>query len=91
MMFKSVGASEASENLQELRWVVTDITGVDLPQPERKTIDLEGRIVKDGVRKALRDRQLALTDLVHAIQDYREIAGQQTTDVAGLRICSRRP
>jgi hypothetical protein len=41
--------------------------GVELPPPARKAIDLEGRVVKDGVRKALRDRQLALTELVHAI------------------------
>jgi hypothetical protein len=41
----------AWENLQEIRWVIKDTTGVDLPPPERKTIDLEGRIVKDGVRR----------------------------------------
>ena len=29
-----------------------------LPSPVRKTIDLDGRIVKDGVRIALRDRQV---------------------------------
>jgi hypothetical protein len=46
----------AWENLQEIRWVVKDTAGVELPAPERKTIDLEGRIVKDGVRKAIRDR-----------------------------------
>jgi len=30
-----------------------DTAGVELPPPARKTIDLEGRIVKDGVRKAI--------------------------------------
>jgi hypothetical protein len=64
----------AWENLQEIRWVVKDTAGVELPAPERKTIDLEGRIIKDGVRKAIRDRQLALADLVHAIKDYRQLA-----------------
>jgi hypothetical protein len=39
--------------LQEIRWVLKDTTGVELPPPSRKKIDLEGRIVKDGVRKAL--------------------------------------
>jgi len=53
--------------------VVKDTVGVELP-PARKTIDLEGRIVKDGVRKELRDRQLALAELVHAIQHYRKVA-----------------
>jgi hypothetical protein len=31
-------------------------------------------VVKDGVRKAVSDRQNALTDLVHAIQKYRKLA-----------------
>jgi hypothetical protein len=44
------------------------------PPPARKTIDLEGRIVKDGVNKALRDRQLALAELVRAIKQFRKIA-----------------
>jgi hypothetical protein len=51
----------AWENLQEIRWVVKDTAGVELPSPERKTIDLEGRILKDGVRKTIRDRLLAFT------------------------------
>ena len=41
----------AWENLQEIRWVLKDTAGVELPLPKRKTIDLEGRIVKDGVRR----------------------------------------
>jgi hypothetical protein len=64
----------AWENLAEIRWVVKATTGIELPPPARKTIDLEGRIVKDGVKKALRDRQLALAELVHAIQHFRKIA-----------------
>ena len=38
------------------------------PAPAKKAIDLEGRIVKDGVRKVVKDRQLTLADLVHAIE-----------------------
>jgi hypothetical protein len=30
--------------------------------------------VKDGVSKALQDRQIALTNLIHAIQEYRKLA-----------------
>ena len=37
-----------------------DPPGSILRHPQRKTIDLEGRIVKDGIRKALRERQAAL-------------------------------
>src|SRR5260370_12236031 len=64
----------AWENLQEIRWVLKDIVGMDLPPPARKTIDLEGRVVKDGVRTVLRDRQDALSELVEAIRKYRKLA-----------------
>jgi hypothetical protein len=33
--------------------LLKDTAGVELPRPARKTIDLEGRIVKDGVRKTV--------------------------------------
>ena len=56
---------------RRIPWVIKDTAGVELPSPERKTIDLEG---KSGVRKAIRDRQLALADLVHVIKDYRQLA-----------------
>jgi hypothetical protein len=78
----------AWENLQELRWVLKDVTGMELPPPARKTIDLEGRIVKDGVRDALRDRQLALAELIPGIPDDRR---QQTADAPRLRLRSRGP
>ena len=42
--------------------------------PAKKTIDLEGRIVKDGVKRIVKDRQQAQTDLVHAIKDYRKLS-----------------
>jgi len=67
------------ENLQEIRWVLKDAIGVDLPPPARKTIDLEGRIVKDGVRKAVKDRQLALEELVKAIREFRKFTDQPLT------------
>jgi hypothetical protein len=87
-LLDELGASRASrkrawENLAEMRWVLTDICGIKLSPPARKTIDLEGRIVKDGVRKALRDRQLALTELVHAIREYRTIADSKPLTLQG--------
>lgn len=69
----------AWENLQEIRWVLKDTTGVEIPPPARKTIDLEGRLVKDGVHKALKDRQTALTDLVQAIREYRKLTDKPLT------------
>jgi hypothetical protein len=50
--------------------------GVELPPPARKTIDLEGRIVKDGVGKTVKDRQLALNELVKAIREFRKFTDQ---------------
>jgi hypothetical protein len=73
----------AWENLLEIRWVIKDTTGTELQPPARKTIDLEGRIVEDGVRKALRDRQLVLTELVHAIRKYRKIAESKPLTLQG--------
>jgi hypothetical protein len=73
----------AWENLQEIRWVLKDSARMELPAPARKTIDLEGRIVKDGVRNAIRDRQLALAELVHAIREFRKIADSKPLTLQG--------
>jgi hypothetical protein len=73
----------AWENLQELRWVSKDAARMELPPPARKTIDLEGRLVKEGVKKAIRDRQLALAELVHAIREYRKIAESKPLTLQG--------
>src|ERR1700722_4167041 len=69
----------AWEILQEIRWVLKDTTGMEAQHPARKTIDLEGRLVKDAVRKTLQDRQNALTHLIHAICEYRKLADQPLT------------
>ena len=69
----------AWENLQEIRWVLKDAAGVELPPPKRKTIDLEDRIVKDGVRKVVTDRQVALNELVKAIGEFRKFTDQPLT------------
>jgi hypothetical protein len=63
--------------------VLKDSAGMDLEPPAKKTIDLEGRIVKDGVRRALRDRQTALADLVHAIREYRKLAESKPLTLQG--------
>jgi hypothetical protein len=57
----------AWEILQEIRWVLKDTAGLDLPPPARKTIDLEGRIVKDGVPYTIQKRLCPLLpDFVEA-------------------------
>jgi hypothetical protein len=60
------------ENLQEIRWVIKDTTGIDLPPSPRKTIDAEGSLIVDAVRKAVRERQAALAELVHAVRAFRQ-------------------
>src|SRR5438105_3496046 len=67
------------KNSQEIRWILKDATGIDLPAPARKTIDLEGRVVKEGVRNIVNDRQLALQNLVHAIGEFRKFTDQPLT------------
>ena len=83
-LLDELDASRASrkrawENLQEIRWVLKDTAGVELPPATRKTIDIEGRIVKDGVRKAIKDRQIAIDGLVKAIQEFRKFTDQPLT------------
>ena len=63
--------------------MLKDVTGVDLPPPARKTIDLEGRVVKDGVRTALRDRQDALSELIEAIRKYRRLSEKTPLTLQG--------
>jgi hypothetical protein len=48
-------------------WVLKDGAGMDVPPPAKKTINLEGRLIKGGVRKAIQDRQNALHELLNAI------------------------
>jgi hypothetical protein len=69
----------AWDNLQEIRWVLKDAVGIELPAPARKTIDLEGRIVKDGVRKIVQDRQIALDMLLKAIREFRKYTDEPLT------------
>jgi hypothetical protein len=51
--------------------------------PARKTIELEGRLVKDGIRKAISDQKTALADLVHAVRLYRKLVDQKPLTFQG--------
>ena len=42
-------------------------------------IDLEGRIVKDGVRKTVKDRQIALDELLKAVSEFRKFMDEPLT------------
>jgi hypothetical protein len=83
-LLNELEASRASrkrawDNLQEIRWVLKDTAGIELPGPARQTIDLEGRIVKDGVRKTVKDRQIALDSLLKAIREFRKYTDEPLT------------
>ena len=80
----------AWENLQEIRWVLKDTAGGELPPPASKTIDLEGRIVRDGVRKALKDRQACRRLLGEGNSGVPEVHGS-TVDAARVRLRSCSP
>ena len=69
----------AWEVLQEIRWVLKDTAGVTVSPSVKKTIDSEGRVVKEAVRKALQERQTALAGLMHAIREYRKLSDQPFT------------
>jgi hypothetical protein len=69
----------AWENLQEIRWILKNPTGTDLPPAAGKTIDLEGRVVKEDGRKIVNDRQISLQNLVHAISEFRKFTDQPLT------------
>jgi hypothetical protein len=69
----------AWELLQEIRWVLKDTAAIEFAPAARKTIDLEGRLVKNAVRNSLKDRQAALAGLVHAIGEYRKLVDEPLT------------
>jgi hypothetical protein len=74
-----VSRKRSWEVLQEIRFVLKDVAGLELPPAARKTIELEGRVVKEGVRKSLKARQIIIEELVHAIQEYRRASEQPLT------------
>jgi len=61
-----------------MRWILKDITGVEVASPARESTDLEGGIVKDRVRN-IKERQTALMDFARAIRGYRKLADQPLT------------
>jgi len=49
---------DSSENPPALK----DVASVELPSAAKKTIDFEGRVVKEGVRKSLEAREITEED-----------------------------
>jgi hypothetical protein len=82
-LLDELAASRASRRsawtiLQELRAILKDVAGVELPPPAIKNISIEGRIVRDGVRKTLAQRKSVIEELVKAIKQYRQSQDHQS-------------
>jgi hypothetical protein len=71
---KSLSRKREWENLQELRWVLQDSAGMKLPPPAKRRSTWKAWLIKDGVRKAISDRQNALHELLSAINQYRKLS-----------------
>ena len=59
--------------------MLIEIAGVEPPAPSKRTIDMEGRVIKNAVRKTLQERQTALMDLVDAIRGHLSSADKLVT------------
>lgn len=73
----------AWEKLQEIHWAIKDVIGTYLPPAKGMIIDLEGRVVKDGMSQVLRDRRIAVVDLVRAIEGVRKHVEKLLTALSG--------
>lgn len=69
-----ISRKRAWDILQEIRWALKDVAGIEVPPAQAKSIDAEGRMVEKAVRKALNERQEALNRLVVAAQDYKRLS-----------------
>jgi hypothetical protein len=64
--------------LQELRGILNE-HGVSLAPPAVRNVGVEGRLVRDGVRKALTNRRTVIENLSKAIGEYRESGGDHAS------------
>jgi hypothetical protein len=69
---------------------VQSLAQASLGRTFRRSGGLEGRIVKEGVRKTVTERQVALDGLLKAIREFRKFTDQPLT-LRGGRVRSRCP
>ena len=60
-----------------------------LPHRPKRRFDLEGRLIKDGVRQAIRDRQNALHELLNAINQNRKVSESKPLTLQGSDLRAR--
>jgi hypothetical protein len=71
----------AWEALQKIRATLSDLTGLAIPPPSRKTFDAEGKLLDDTLRRALQKRNAALGNLRRAVKKFEPYL--QHTDLRG--------
>jgi hypothetical protein len=72
----------AGENLQEFRWVLQDSARMKLPLPAKKTIDLEGKLIKDVFGRRSGTAKMRSTNS-NAINQYRKLSESKPLTLQG--------
>ena len=62
--------ARAWEALQKLRATLSDLAGIAIPPPPRKTFDAEGKLLNDTLRRTIQDRNAALKNLCAAVRKF---------------------
>ena len=60
----------AWEVLQKIRATLSNLAGIAVPHPLRKTFDAEGKLLNDTLRRALQERNAALGNLCRAVKKF---------------------
>ena len=60
----------AWDALQKIRATLSDLAGIAIPPPPRKTFDAEGKLLNDKLRRALQERNAALKNLYDAAKKF---------------------
>jgi hypothetical protein len=74
---RTAGGSLMSLDPKELQDLLDELKAsrISLASPAVRNIGVEGRLVRDGFRKALANRRKVIEDLVKAIGKYRKSGG----------------
>ena len=60
----------AWEALQKFRATLSDLAGIAIPPPPRKTFEAEGKVLNDALRRTLQERNAALRNVHTAVKKF---------------------
>ena len=60
----------AWEALQKIRATLSDLAGIAIAPPPRKTFDAEDKLLNDTLRRSLQERNAALRNLYSAVKKF---------------------